>query len=356
MDFFKLSAGPNYTPEDLIEGYDSLIWTERYKEPGDFELKTADIKNMRTLLPVGSLVTHRDTLEACFVESHDVTEQDDGPATLTIKGRSFFSFMEKRIALQAIHSLEVAGALRTWTLASQTSGSAAKYLIDYIARDGTLHANDAIPNLVTTISVNKTMTTSVRAIDRGTLFERVMGILQEDTLGIRFRRPTPPSVTLGLNIYDGEDKTASVIFDANLGHFDSINFLNSNANFITAAYGSTKTYAASFTTSAYVSYTGLQRRVILLDASDVNDAPNESQILTSRIASALRNNKNASIVLDGEVSDDIPYVYNVDYSLGDTVLLRSAKYGVEDVAMVTEYIRIDDQTGDKSYPGLAVLN
>lgn len=62
---------------------------------------------------------------------------------------------------------------------------------------------------------------------------------------------------------------------------------------------------------------------------------------------------NREIIFDGAISPLSTYKYRKDYFLGDKVTL-SAEYGVENTMLVSEYVRTEDQTGDRGYPTLVL--
>jgi hypothetical protein len=59
--------------------------------------------------------------------------------------------------------------------------------------------------------------------------------------------------------------------------------------------------------------------------------------------------------VDGEFVPQSPYIFGIDYFLGDVIELQGAS-GLIQNARVTEYIRSQDSTGEKAYPTVAVIN
>ena len=101
MDFVRLGAAysTSYHPDQLIEGYISLIWTERFQNPGEFQLKSYDIDRMKDLLPVDTLVSHLETKEVMRVETHLIEmegEGEDATPVITITGRTAYAILEDR--------------------------------------------------------------------------------------------------------------------------------------------------------------------------------------------------------------------------------------------------------------------
>ena len=57
------------------------------------------------------------------------------------------------------------------------------------------------------------------------------------------------------------------------------------------------------------------------------------------------------VMLSGDVSPLSPYIYRTHYNLGDTVSLHG-DHGLVEKMVVSEYIRTEDENGDRGYPGL----
>ena len=98
--------------------------------------------------------------------------------------------------------------------------------------------------------------------------------------------------------------------------------------------------------------TGLARRVVLIDASQAAGLTQDG--LKGYMSQGLADARETA-VFDGSINQDLsPYVYGVDYSLGDLVRLVG-DYGLDQKARVTEYIRSEDASGFKAYPTLTTI-
>jgi hypothetical protein len=99
--------------------------------------------------------------------------------------------------------------------------------------------------------------------------------------------------------------------------------------------------------------TGFDRRVTLVDASQAGAIPQDA--LQAQVSMSLAE-AHVTAMFDGSINQDIsPYIYGVDYNLGDIVRI-AGDYGLDQKARVTEYIRSEDNTGVKSYPTLTAIN
>ena len=102
MDFRILDT--NFTPIDTLDQYESIIWTARFLEAGDFELYTPINERILSNVRIGYYLfcddfynptTDRATL--MVVESMEITSDPEAGSKIKITGRDLKSFMDRRI-------------------------------------------------------------------------------------------------------------------------------------------------------------------------------------------------------------------------------------------------------------------
>ena len=88
----------------LVEDYDSLIWTERYNDVGDFELIVRMTIENYEMLALDRTLSIPDTTKRMIIESHEIKESDeDGTSSLILKGRSLEAILDRRIVLNSMY-------------------------------------------------------------------------------------------------------------------------------------------------------------------------------------------------------------------------------------------------------------
>ena len=100
---------------------------------------------------------------------------------------------------------------------------------------------------------------------------------------------------------------------------------------------------------------GFDRRVLQVDAPTIYIAPEHRTEFREQVA---RNTIAEHVYIkavDGQVSTDIGYKYGSDYLLGDIIELEGFT-GLMSKARVTEYIRSQDQFGEREYPTLSIID
>lgn len=366
MELMTLDA--NNQAAKLIENYDSLIWTERFNTVGDFILETGKVSDFMTLLPEGTLLTLRESNVPMIVETHQIERKKKTPEKLIIKGREYTSILDRRATIQSVQSLT---GTANWLVDVKTPSDLAHYVIVKICVDGIISAADIFPAAkvqfpTPTDYLTSTGPTKRFAVDRGQLLEVVLKLLQTelpaDPLtvpatpavvphGIRAVRPNASGTAIAIQFYTGTDRRGTVYFDAHRDLLDDGTYLFSKVGSANVAYGVASGMAATMYEGASEP-TGLDRRVILVDASTAGIA--SDVVLQNAMSQALSEAHETSI-FDGSINQDVsPYVFNVDYGLGD-IVRTVGDYGLDTPARVTEYIRVINKAGHKEFPTLAAL-
>ncbi len=245
MDIFKFlnPVSPTLLQRgQLINGFTSKLWIERYLDFGDFELVAKVDTSMHKLLPIGSLISHTNTSEVMVVENHEIREDIGSPTEIKITGRSFESFLENRVvgsdrAWPVVNSAELEYVLA----AGYTWNQAVQLVRDHIYVAQVIDPNDAIPNVEVITTVSGISVGQSRPIPRGTLYSRLRELLQVDNLGIKTVRPGvasslgPTNPNLGIVIHVGVDRSDSITFSYITEEIASADYLWSNKKLKNAA-------------------------------------------------------------------------------------------------------------------------
>lgn len=378
-----------YLPDDVIEGYSSMIWTERYLPAGEFELRTPLIEETRATLPEDSLIGLTDSDEVMVVETHEIDRDESGAATLVVKGRSFETGMEQRY----IPWME--GYRKTWKMQSTYPdyGAAIALIWDTIINPtasseltAAAYAHD-IKNNIANVRVSQRVSASTPFqewwLEAGELYPKVLEFLARSGYGIRNRRPindvpgtqmmlsstgalqVDPAIVnsaLWIEVYNGQDRSKeqtvnpAVEFSYGAGHLLSPKYLFSSKNFrnvaeVTSSVGSVLVYSSD---SIDPNISGRSRRTLYVDGGDAGTAT-LAQFTPAMVQKGeielKKHNREAAI--DAAISVSTPFKYGTDYGLGDKVTV-TGEFGFSTTMMVHEYIRTETEDGDVGYPGLSL--
>lgn len=345
----------------VIDRFESMIWTERWQDKGDFQLVVNASPAMRKLLRTAKhlAITESDrVMEIDFVEDK---RDSEGRKILTVTGPSLEHILEQRVATEGIVGF---GESSDW-LITNTPGGVARHIFQKICVEGILSPGDIIPfiqpgTLYPPDSLSEDQTVSTIAIPISTVLEALKKLCEQYSLGFRLVRNLDKS-ELYFDIYAGNNRTTQqstykpVIFSPELENMKNTTEVNSIKEYKNVAYvfsknGSEIVYADN----ASAETSGFQRRVIFVDANDVDDPPGPAlqEILRLKGLIALAENRPLT-AFDGEISQYHADGYGRDYNLGDLVEMRNSD-GATNHMRVTEQIFVSDSEGDRSYPTLTI--
>lgn len=358
MQLFKFNPITNPTileSGQTINGATSVMWVERYREPGEFEIVSPLSAGIKSFLPLGTLISHVSTLEVMIVENHEIEETNAEDPILTTTGRTFDSYLENRIV-----GVDWARFSSTVTEVGLDIGSISNQvamLIGMSITDGA--ANDNLPYVVATYDA-ESPTVSSRSIKIGPLDQRVRELLAVDDLGIKTIRKNNfgvgSSTNTWLHIYHGIDRTREVIFSWIGGDLEQAQYLYTIKNLKTSALVVGK-WVQTIVDGPEIEY---DRRFMLVDASDLDDqldaAPTGATLTDLLAKMAIRGQEalqaQSKITLtQADASNVSKYRYRVDFNVGDIIRL-DGNYGEITNMRVTEFTEIQDENGDSGHPTL----
>lgn len=359
---------------DIVEDHESLIWTERYKQYGDFELTVASTQRSRNLLKPDTLLAMNESHRVMKVESFEDGTDQDGRRMLTVKGRSIEALLYDRVARNDLLGTTTTTGTgedavttdKVWTLTGTPAAIMRKIFHD-ICVTGILSVHDKIP-LINEGSTFLPATTIPEPIDPitvdldpVTVYDAEVQIADIWNLGFRLIREYDTS-KLWFDVYTGTDRTSgqatrpAVIFAPELDNLQNTKELTITENTKNVAYVySPAGFQMVYAIGVDPEIDGFDRKVLVINATDVTTEkyPDPEDVATAliRIGNDELVQYRASQAFDGEINQHSAYKYGLDYFLGDNVEQRNSS-GVANVMQVTEQIFVSDQEGDRSYPTL----
>lgn len=347
---------------DVIDLYESFIWTDRWREYGDFELVVySSNENRRRLVP-GAKLVQSNSNRIMVIDTAESKKDNDGRTIITVTGPSQEQIMEDRVATEGIPDSD-------WVLAG-TAGQIARQIFKSICVDGMLNTSDILPfvkigSMHPLPMIPESNLVFSASIPISTVYAAVKDLCDVYDLGFRISRYEDPlngsKVELIFDIYTGYDRTTKqialppVIFSPDLDNLSNVTELTSSAKSKNVAY----VFGLHDTIVVYgegidSKISGFDRRVIYVDALDIKDTPGPvlTAILSNKGLDELSKSRPLS-AFDGEINQDGKFKYGRDYELGDLVEMRNID-GATNIMRVTEQIFVSDSTGDRAYPTLTV--
>lgn len=359
MEVYTLD--PLLRREGIFDRFDSLIWTERFSDAGDFELVVRSTIETRNAFTTGRKLAMNESYRVMEVETVTDSTDDEGRNMLTIKGPSLEVMMKDRVARGAMVSTTTEPK---WTLTG-TPGVIARKIFNDICALGTLDIDDIIPfladvDLLPDDSIVEPADPVTIDIEIQSVYDAIKSICDLYDLGFRLLRNFDNS-QLVFNIYAGSDRTTgqsvlpSVLFSPDLDNLRNTTELKSTEGMKNVAYVfSPVGFRVVTPQDVDPDIAGFDRRVLWVNADDITDP-------TPAIANALMDQRGkeelskvrAFAGFDGEIDQNSQYKYGTDYQLGDLIEIRNID-GVANVMRVTEQIFVSDKEGERSYPTLTI--
>ena len=366
----------DYKKKDIIDGFTSTIWTERYYGNSEVELVVPLTMEMIQKLPVGTFLGIDESDELMILET---ANPSDGKLKLT--GISVLPWLNNRfIRTSANHSD------RYWYLEAENPGWALWAMVFYMCIGGPyLNGTTPIgvPNpekfIVPGLGLydyDKSGIPLKVAIPYGPLYNAMLEFAKSYEIGMQILLDINSDTPLQYRNYKGLDRTSAqtdnpvVRFSPEMDSLTDISEVQSIKDLKTHAYSfapglEPEEGRADIRTAPGISilsgteYTGFDLRAKLVFADDITtDQIAESSstlidILNNRAFTELQNNKYIKTV-DGEIVPDSQFQYGVHYSLGDIIEVKG-NTGTVQRSRITEYIRSHDSSGEKSYPTVEAI-
>lgn len=276
MDIYVLDS--QLSRVDMLENYESMIWTERYSTVGDFDLHIKSTPTTRLLLSEGARLAINRSQRVMKVESVEKNVNTDGVEMLNIKGRSLEALFEERAAVYSMATT----AVDKYYIAG-VPGDIARTLFHRVCVAGEVDSRDIIPMIAAPTFARdpREPTTSISwLIEPDMLYNAIKKLCDVHELGFKLVRPSDAPV-LQFYIYAGQNRTSNqstlnpIMFSQDLGNIQNTKSLSSdqlvrNVAYVTSSVMNKVIYAPGVDPNV----SGFQRRIVVIDLGDKGDPPN----------------------------------------------------------------------------------
>lgn len=264
MDLFILNY--NLDTVSVLDSYNSLIWTDRYNEYGDFEIYTRMSEGILDFIKQGYYIQIRDSEHVMIIEKLLINSDSEEGNTLTVTGRSLESLLDRRII---------------WGQKTLTGNlqEGIKTLLDENIISPS-NSSRKIPSFVFEATDDPAITgLTIEAQYTGdNLYDVIQMICSERNIGFRI---TLKNNKFTFKLYSGSDRSYEqtdntyVVFSPNFDNLISSNYVESKSSWknVTLVGGEGEGTARRYTAVGNV--TGLSRREIFTDARDISSDSDE---------------------------------------------------------------------------------
>lgn len=333
----------------IVDVYESIIWTERYYEYGDFELYTAMTQDILNYIKTDNYIQRVGSDRVMIIEEIRIDTDSETGNHITITGRSLESILDRRVIWsQTTISGNLQNGLKKLINENIISPSKEERKIsNFIFKDST-------DSQITGLTVEAQYTGD-------NLYDVISKVCEEKSIG--FKVSLNESKQFVFELYAGADRSYEqtnypyVVFSPNFDNIINSNYLESKENLKNVALvggegeGTARKYLAIGNTS------GLDRRELFVDARDISSEGEDGQTLTTEQYNELLKQRGNEYLADhtdlisfeGAVETNIMYKYGVDFFDGDIVQIAN-EYGHEAKVRILEVVISENEEGNSVYP------
>ena len=338
----------------VIDTYNSLIWTDRYNECGDFEIYTAMTDGILDFIKQDYYLRRKESEHIMIIEKLLISSDSEDGDMITITGRSLESILDRRVVWgQKTISGNLQNGIQTLLNEAIISPSNEKRKISNFIFEAS--TDEAITKL--TIDAQYT---------GDNLYDVVTTICSERDIG--FKVTLNDNSQFVFKLYAGTDRSYDqtehpyVVFSPKFDNLISSNYIESKSGMknVTLVGGEGEGSARKYTDVGNVA--GLDRREIFTDARDVSSDIGDGKTLTTEEYTAQLRQRGQEILsankdvvsFEGQAETSTMFVYGVDFFNGDVVQIAN-EYGHEARARILEIITSESTEGYSVYPTFSMI-
>lgn len=351
----------NFQLIGIIDAYESLIWTERYYEAGDFEIYLEPNDDTFYLIENGAYAMIDGSNAVMVMEKSGYqTDNEDGDKML-ISGRGLSSILDRRIIWEQTEIGQ--GDFKNLQ-------TAIRKLINESIISPKIEERK-IPNFFFVVSTDERVTSieldddEVAQYYGDSLYESIASLCENHKIG--FRIDLDDENNFQFLLYKGNDRSYGqnenpyVVFSDEFDNVATFSYTKDNADYRNVALVVGEENGSSKTNVVIGDASGLDRREYYDNAgSEVSKTVNGKTLTVNEYKTRLGahgadqlEKHRVQEECECEVDPDI-FVANQDYWIGDIIQL-GMKYGISVKARVIEIIYNLDESGYKVYPTFEML-
>jgi hypothetical protein len=334
-----------------IDNYESLLYTRRWHEVGEFELRINRYKKHTELLQRGNLIMLDSSRNKVGIIRHREIDLDEN-------GKKTENWLVKGIALKGVVAQRITVPPDGYSH-DRASGTAETVMKNYVNN-----------HIVNPIDVKRKIDMVVIANDwqRGSsiswesrfkkLDEELAEISKASGLGwdvfLDFQQKKWMfDVFEGRNLTVNQSENPPVIFSPQFESMKQLSFVESDYNYKNFGYIAGQGEGVERRVVTVGEAEGLSRIETFIDSRDISEEDESGQALPEeQIIEKLRERGQQKLsefaeefFLEGQILTNSPFVYEKDYDLGDIVTIQNREWGVTRNARITEIKEIYEPGG-----------
>lgn len=352
MDIFVLNQ--KFEVIDIIDSYESLIWTDRYFEYGDFELYLPMQPRLLESLQKDNYLYIRESEHQMIIEDFELATDVEIGSRLRVVGRSLESILNRRIIWgQKTYSGTIHAVVKAMITDAIISPEIASRKIDNFI------FQDSSDEYVNDIRIEVQFTGD-------NLYDAISVLCH--MVGAGFRITLDANNNFVFSLYSGEDRSYAqesnpyVVFSPSFENIIDSRYVETNSPYRNVTLVAGEGEGSDRKTITVGDASGLLRRELFTDARDISTQTQEGTLTDDQYNAQLteRGNENlqaytAATAFEGKAETTRMFRYGEDFFMGDIVQIAN-EFGMESRAYITAIIRSQDERGLAVYPTYETLN
>lgn len=340
----------SFTMIGVVERYTSLIWSDRFDEPGDFELTVIYDQELRNLLVQDRYVTTDYTDRYAIIEKIEISKDEDGNAEMIITGRTLECMLERRIILNKLE------------FGKNNTPENLQNSIRTILNNNLITPEDAnriFPNFVFLENHSErvsSLTIVDESFDKTNVFDAISGLCEEKHLG--FKIEINSSHQYVFSLYKGTDRSADVLFSPYYDNLNNSEYFSDFEKYKNFAYIPKNENSYLEATNSSIVPSGYNRIETSFDETELKDNSKDElsdEELIRKAVQKLNLECKKETGIDGEIIPDVFYTYRTDYFVGDKVMIEN-EYGDSEPVYISEIVITYDENGLSIIPTFKMID
>lgn len=338
----------NFQKIFVLDRYESVVWVDKFAEPGTFELYTSVSDEVLTYVKAGNYIQNPDSDHTMIIEDISIESDSESGDHFKAIGRSLESILDRRIVWSQTN---IDGPLK----------NGIRTLLNNAIVSPSISARQ-ISNFVykladTDVSADILAMTMDHQYTGDNLLDVIVGLCSENDIGFK--------ITLNelnqfvFELYSGIDRSYNqsansyVIFRPSFDNVINSIYTESSSILKNVALVAGEGEGTSRITRTVGTATGINRKEVYVDARDLR----KESLTTAKYNAKLDSRGMSELIelnkdwesFDGKCETNIMYKYRKDFFLGDIVQMAN-EYGMEASSRITEFTWSYSTSGIETYP------
>ena len=318
----------------VIDNFETLIWTRKYKEPGKFQLNLPATADNISLMQDENIIYRKDDLEGGIINHIEYTVSDKGEKLLAITGNLITSYLSRRI---------------NWGTVNYSGR--VDLLMQKIVTDNCIspsNSNRIIP-LLEIVDTNYTDTINIQD-SYSNLTDLLTDIASAKDFGYRVRIDTRDGERyLIFEAYKGIDRSINqsnispTIFSLNMENILTENYIKDSKDYKNVALVAGEGEGTDRKLVSINDSKELDRFEMYVDARDLQQTSNDETLTDTEYENVLIQRGIEKLAecekietFEGTINTNANNIYKVDYDLGDIVTIVDKDLGIKLDTRITE--------------------